>query len=170
MLWQYLLTALSAILFFGFVIIGVRKFGLLSCYSAYAAKWAPQRESQLNPWQLVTIVSAFLLVPVLLEGAEGSIYQCFGFLAPAFLTMVGASPKYETDRFQWWIHQIGAWGTVLFVVCYSIIFGLWWLILIVFLIGMVIAWKTGFKEYWMFWGEMAMYLGTYILIFTIIAK
>ena len=38
-MWQYILTLISGMMFFGFVGAGVGEFGLLSCYSAYAPKW-----------------------------------------------------------------------------------------------------------------------------------
>lgn len=162
---QFFIVTLSALFFFGFVALGVKKFGLLSCYSAYAPCWDYLKP---NPWQLVTIFSAFLLVPVLLEGAKDSIYQCFGFLAPMFLTFVGATPDYQKDKVAFILHQIGAWGTVAFVIAYSFIFHLTWIILAIFVVAMIVAFIQGFKKYWMFWGEMAMYLSLYLILYVII--
>lgn len=167
MLCEYVLLSLSAIIFFVFVYLGVKKFGLLSCYSAYASKWAPPYASQLNPWQIVTAVSAFLLMPVLIQQSINNPWQFFGFLAPVGIGMVAASPEYATDKFQNVIHQIGAWSTVLFIILYTAFIQpkMLWIIGILLVLS-VVMWL--WKKNWMFWGEMAMYVATYIILFLMV--
>lgn len=170
-MWQYILISLSAILFFSFVIVGVCTFGLLSCYSAYAPKWSEKWPSPgtLNIWSMVTLVSALLLIPVLLEQSNNNTWQFLGFLAPVSLILVGISPDYQTNKFSWWIHQIGAIATVIFISFYSILVpNLWWIILIIIAVAAIVSAITGFKKYWMFWAEMAMYLATYIILFIMV--
>ena len=170
-MWQYILTLISGMMFFGFVGVGVGEFGLLSCYSAYAPKWGEKWPSPgtLNIWSMVTLVSALLLLPVLLEQSNNSTWQFLGFLAPVSHILVSISPDYQTNNFSWWIHQIGALSAVVFVSLYSILVpNLWWIVLIVVAVAAIISVITGFKKYWMFWAEMAMYLATYIILFIII--
>lgn len=160
-MWQVILVTISAILFFGFVGINIKKFGLLDCYSAYGAKW----NGQLNLWSVVTIVSALLLVPVLLEKGDGSLYQFAGFLAPVSLVLVGITPQYNTDKFQWWMHQLGAWFGVLFVLLYMIVIGksFGWLVFFTILAGGLTIWKS---THWMLWFETAIYACIYTVLLT----
>lgn len=163
-MWQIILTTLSATLFFGFTILSVIKFGLLSCYSAYAKCWQPEWHSKINWWQIVTIISALLIVPVTVFTGEGSNYQFFGFFAPASLLLVGASPEYSTDPFQNVIHQFGAWSAVVFIIAYSIaIPNLLWIIALLMTIALIIG--LVIKGTLMFWAEMGMYLSTYIILY-----
>lgn len=167
MVWQYVLTAISFVLYFGFVILGVCKFGLLSCYSAYGPKWQPDRSSKINWWQIITCVTALLIVPVLLECSEGNPYQFLGFLAPASLLLVGATPDYQTNNFSMILHQIGAWSAVVFITAYSILIpNLWWVVAILVAISIVLGIIK--KGTFMFWAEMAMYLSTFIIVFLLI--
>lgn len=163
---MYVLTSISALLFFGFVILGVVRYGLLSCYSEYASEWQ-KFYPKLNIWSMVTAITALLMVPVLIESGAGNPWQFLGFLAPVSLIAVAASPEYAKDKFQWWIHQIGAWSAVAFIVLYSIkIPNLWWIVLILAAVAAGLGiWKKGT---WMFWGEMAMYLATYVILYVII--
>ena len=166
MIWQYIFAGISALMFFGFVILGVIKFKLLSCYSAYAPKWG-QFYPKLNIWSLITALSAFLMVPVLVEQGAGNTLQFLGFLGPISLFSVAASPNYQTSTFDNIIHQLGAWGAVVFITLYSLlIVKMIWVILALIAISIVLGiWKKGT---WMFWGEMAMYLSIYIILFIII--
>jgi len=167
MTWQYILIIASALMLFEFVIIGVIRYGLLSCYSAYAAKWAPPYASQLNPWQIVTYLSAALLMPVLFVQSVDSPWQCMGFLAVLGLGMVAASPGYADDKFQNVIHQIGAWSTVLFIILYTAFIQpqMLWIIGILLVLS-IVMWL--WKKNWMLWGEMAMYVATYIILFLMV--
>lgn len=163
----YILTALSALMFFGFVILGVKKFGLLDCYSAYGPLWQPDAHSKLNPWQIVTILSALLIVPVTCQTGEGNPYQFLGFLAPVSLLLVGASPDYQTDTFANILHQAGAWSAVVFIVLYTIAIPKM-LLVILSLVIVALALSLCGKGKLMFWAEMAMYLSTYIILFATI--
>ena len=166
-MWQYIFTSISAVLFFGFVILGVCKFGLLSCYSAYAPKWQSPTVVGLNWWQLVTAWTAILIIPVTVQTAFGNPWQCFSFLAPASLLLVAATPGYQTDKFQNVLHQIGAWGAVVLILAYSFIIPkLLWVFIPLTAIALALGiWKKGTL---MFWAEMAMYLGTYVILFVTI--
>ena len=168
MAWQYIIIAISALMLFGFVALGVVKFGWLSCYSAYGPKWH-EFYPKLNVWSVVTALSALLMVPVLLEQSAGNPWQFLGFLAPVSLTLVAASPNYQEGGFYNAIHQIGAWGGVLFIVLYTIFVNLkmLWVIIPLAAIAAVLGlwWKKGTL---MFWGEMAVYLSTYIILISMV--
>lgn len=164
MLWQYILTIASAVFFFGFVYLGKRKFGLLDCYSAYGPKWGEGKA--VNLWTVVTVGTAVLLVPVIVEvGNISPNWQWAGFLAPTFICFVGMTPDYQKGGTPFWIHQIGAWGGVLFVLLF-VLFGfpkLFWFVLVYCILAGVATAYFG-KWSWMLWFEMA----TYASIFTIV--
>ena len=169
-MWQQIFIYFSALILFGFVILGCLQYGLQSCYSAYAAKWH-EFYPKLNIWSVVTLISAFLMVPVLLEVSTGSNWQFLGFLAPVSLFLVAMSPEYAKDTFQWWMHQVGAWGAVLFVLLYIILVAHWlfWIIIPLALVALGFSFVR--KGTWMFWFEMATYLSTYaVIIFMLTAK
>ena len=168
-MWQQILIYISALMLFEFVILGCIKYGLLDCYSAYAAKWH-EFFPKLNIWSMVTALSALLMVPVLIEASNGSAWQFLGFLAPVSLTLVAASPEYAKDKFQWWMHQAGAWGAVLFVLLYVIFVApkLFWILIPLALAALG---NTLLKKgTWMFWFEMATYISTYAVIMFMLTK
>lgn len=166
MVWQYVLTVLSAAMFFGFVALCVHQFGWLSCYSAYGVKWEDSRD--VNLWQFVTIWSAFLIVPVLLQTGEGNPYQFLGFLAPTSLLLVGATPDYATVKWQSVVHPVGAIAAAAFIALYAIaIPHLLWVVLVLVAVAAFIGWKQQ-KNTLLFWLEMAMYASTYVIILAII--
>ena len=71
-----LFAILSAVILFSFISIGVIKFGLQNSYSGYSIKWGNAVPlNNMNLWSIVTIVAAFLLCPVMLELAAGSLLQ-----------------------------------------------------------------------------------------------
>ena len=161
-MWQIILAGLSAVLFFGFVILSVRKFGLLSCFSAYAPKWK-ETCPKFNWWTLVTILSAALLIPVLLEQSEGNPLQFTGFLAPLSLFLVGVTPDYQTNKLQNIGHQIGAWSAVVLIIVYIIVVPKMLVVVIVLVVvGLLLSLAK--KDTVMFWLEMAMYLSLYIVL------
>lgn len=165
-MWQYVITTVSAIMFFEFVILGCIKYGLLDCYSAYAAKWH-EFYPKLNIWSIVTFISAFLMVPILFENSKDNPIQFLGFFAPIGLFAVACSPMYSKEKFQWWMHQIGAWGAVIFVATYIFLIPkLIWPVIILVVIAIFNSLVK--KGTWMFWGEMAAYLSTYITMFIMI--
>lgn len=170
-MWQIILTSFSAVLFFGFVGLCVYLFGLLSCYSAYGPKFQPEVHSEPNWWQIITALTALLIIPVIIETGKDNPWQFLGFLAPASLLLVASTPDYQSNTFSFVLHQIGALCAVVFVTLYSIMIpNLWWIILIVVALAVVAAILAGFKKTWMFWGEMALYLSTYIILFVTICR
>ena len=169
MTWQYIIIAISALMLFGFVAIGVIKFGWLSCYSAYGPEWG-KWFPKLNVWSIVTALSALLMVPVLLENSAGNPWQFLGFLAPVSLGLVAASPNYQEGGFYNIMHQVGAWGGVVFIVSYILTLKnpmLFWIVGGMCLAALIATLITGWKK-WMFWFEMAVYAMIFVIMFTII--
>ena len=155
----YILTILSAVLLFGFMGLGIKKYGLLSCYSAYGPLWGKDFP-KLNIWSVVTFITAFLMVPVMLEVSVFSAWQFLGFLAPTSLFLVSISPDYQTNKFSNVLHQIGAWSAVVAVISFvCIIPHLWWLMIPFFLAAGIMSFV--FKDSIMLWGEDAVYMLTY---------
>ena len=159
-------TLLSLALFGGFVGIGVRKFSLLPSYSAYASKWkeAVPINRETNLWGIVTVATALLLAPALIEKASGNPLQCLGFFAPVYLAVVAFTPDFETNRRQLRFHVIGtalcaavslAW--IIFV-CHT-----WWTLPLTFFAAWCVAYATlSVKRCWLFWCEMAMFAAVYV--------
>lgn len=163
-MWQLILAGLSAVLFFGFVILSVRKFGLLSCFSAYAPKWKEAYPAKgFNWWSFVTIISAALLIPVLLEQSEGNPLQFTGFLAPLSLFLVGVTPDYQTNKLQNIGHQIGAWSAVALIIVYIIMVPKM-LVVVIVLVTVGLLLSLAKKDTIIFWLEMAMYLSLYVVL------
>ena len=154
-----LITIISTILFFGFIIAGVCKFGLLHSYSAYASKWG--KVVGIPLWSIITFLSAFLIMPCLIEVLAFSPFQFLGFLTPLYLIGVSLTPTWETDP------VVKKWHVVLASLCAACGF-LWllltmnWKLLIVpvsvALLGLVTGtWKTSY----VFWLEMIMFTSVY---------
>lgn len=163
---MYILTIISAVMLFGFMVIGIMKYGLLDCYSAYGPKWA-EWYPDINVWSVVTFLSAFLMVPVMLEVSFLSAWQFLGFLAPVSLFWVAASPNYQTDKFANIMHQCGAWGALTAAIAYvCIVPHLWWVAVAFGVTAAVLA--LIFKNTWMFWGEVAVYSTIYAALLIMI--
>lgn len=168
MVWQYILTTLSALSLFGFATLCVCKYGWKTCYSAYGRLWD---SGDINIWSLVTILSAFMVVPALLEASDNNPYQFLGFLAPVSLLLVGATPYYMTDKTQAIIHPIGAISAAVFITLYSILIPhLLWIVVSIIAIAVLVGYiqKTKGMKTMLFWLEMAMYMSTYVILFIII--
>lgn len=164
------LTGLSAVLFFGFIILSVRKFGLLSCWSAYGEKWKDISKSKTsNWWSAVTMLSAAMLMPVLIELSGNPNFQFLGFLAPISLFLVGCTPDYQTNKTQNIVHQIGAWSAVVFILLYIFLIPKMFIFVLFYIvIGLLLSLAK--EDTVIFWLEMAMYLSIYTIIFVIAGR
>lgn len=172
--WQLLFTALSCALFFGFVALCVKKYGLQSCYSAYGPLWAktPPFSYGFNPWNIVTFLTAFILVPVLIEAGKDNPWQFLGFWCPALLLFVALTPDYGTNKLAGTVHIVCAGLAALLSVLYICFIApkLWWIIPVVLVLATIASLITGFKKYWDFWYEMAAYVGIYTVTFLMVTK
>ena len=165
---MYILLSISALLLFGFMGLSIYKFGIQNCYSAYGRLWGALIP-QINIWSMITIVSALLMTPVLLELAAFTPWAFLGFLAPVSLIMVGISPDYKESKFSNVIHQIGAWGSIVFILLYLLLVPkLLWIIIPFLLAAVVLAFVFRPADTITLWAEIAMYLATYIAIFMMI--
>jgi hypothetical protein len=170
-MWTLILTIISAATFFGFVAYCWAKFGLLDCYSAYGPAWAktPPFSWTFNPWSLVTVLTALLLIPVMVEVSSGSNWQFTGFLCPALILFVGLTPDYGHNDLANKVHCICAAVGALFSIVYilAVATHLWWLILVYVVAAAALTLYFG-KSYWCFFFEMAAYLGIYTAVFVMI--
>lgn len=168
---SYVCTIISLLIFVVFNYICIKKYGLLSCFSAYGKKWDEYTQEHpqlkgLNIWSVVTIVTAILLlVPMLNTGKDNSL-QFLCFFAPLYLFLVGFTPKYSEKKTWNIIHQIGAWGCVVCILLWLFfVVKLWAVIIPVFTLMFVIAIGTRTtKESYLYYLEMAMYLSTYLIL------
>ena len=164
-------TTLSMIMMVVFNYICIKEYGLLSCYSAYGAKWAdytkehPQLKG-LNIWSIVTIFSAALLLVPMLLSSDDSPLQFLCFFAPIYLFLVGFTPRYKEKKTWNIIHQIGALGCVVCILLWLFLIVKMWAVLIpIFVLSFVIGIGTRtFKESYTYYLEMAMYLSTYLVL------
>lgn len=159
----------SFILLFGFIGLGIFQFGLLPSYSAYASKWAERipLPNRLNLWSIVTIIAAVLLIPAMIEIGEGNYFQFLGFFAPLYLLVVGLTPAYETDARQKRIHICGAIICALFAVIWVAFVAQRWAVFLAcsFIMFMAALATQTHKKALLFWGEMALFLSTYVTSF-----
>ena len=163
----YILTILSAVLLFSFMGVGIKKYGLLSCYSAYGPLWGKDFP-KLNIWSVITFITAFLMVPVMLEVSVFSAWQFLGFLAPVSLFWVACSPDYQEGGLANVMHQVGAWTAVVAALAYiCIIPHLWWLALPFAVVAVILS--LIFKGTLMLWGEVATYSTIYAALFIMIS-
>ena len=160
------LSIISTTLFFGFIIFNVFKFGILTSYSSYGTEWA-KITKRTNLWGAITVISAFLITPPLIEAGTNNPLQFIGFFLPVYLMAVGLTPKWEIDTKQQFWH--------VFFAIFCIIFGIMWLVLFktcyfqFFFIGILIIiesviTKTG-KDCYVFWFEMLMFLSVFGSLF-----
>ena len=159
--------ALSAIMLFGFIGLGVLRFGLLGSYSAYSSKWgAAVPMNNMNLWTIVTLVAAFLLCPALLELGAASPLQFLGFLTPVYLIVVSLTPDWQTDRTQYVVHMVFA------ALCFA--GGLAWMLLVMrgfgilcgvaaFILALALLSGTQ-RSSAVFWTEMFMFASVYLAV------
>ena len=162
-------TLLSLILFTGFVLLGVFKFGLLNSYSAYATKWTESvRIHNSNLWSIITVIVAILLAPALIEQGEGNPWQSLGFFAPVYLIVVAMTPRWEIDRKQRRVHMSGA------IICAAV--SALWIVAVqhqftTMLLSLMAAWALGIltkttERAIIFWGEMVLFASVYVVLLT----
>ena len=158
---------LSTLLLFGFIILGVGRFGLLGSYSAYSSKWGKAVPmNNMNLWTMVTLVAAFALCPALLEIGAASALQFLGFLTPVYLIVVSLTPDWQTDRTQYIIHMVFA------ALCFA--GGLAWMLLVMRGFGILcgvaafvltLALLSGTqRSSAVFWTEMLMFASVYLAV------
>ena len=160
------LVLFSAILFFGFVLLGIFRTGLLPSYSAYSEYWEKAVPmNNMNMWSIITIAAAFLICPGLLELGVASVWQFLGFLVPVYLIMVALTPDWYKDKKQYLWHCIAAalCATGAFLWCLLVMHAGRILIGVgVFIITLVLLTGT-LKESYVFWLEMFMFISVYLI-------
>ena len=166
-------TFLSMILLVAFNIICLKKFGLLSCYSAYGAKWGDWEKEHhftngLNIWSVITFLTAALLIPPMLTTSAGNPLQFLCFFAPVYLFLVAFTPYYTESKVDNLIHQIGSWTCVVFILFWLIfVVHKWFVLLPVTILTLVVGLGTNtFKESVIYYLEVIMYITTYIVMIT----
>ena len=163
----YILAALSAITFFGFVAFCWAKFGLQTCYSAYGPLF--RDNYPFNWWSFFTSLSAAMLMPVMLSVTQGHVWQFTGFLCCAFIVFIGCTPDYDKNKTILTIHLILAEGAALWAILFILLnaIRLWWLIP-AYLAACGICILIFGKKTWNYWLEMAAFLFTYTATFLMI--
>lgn len=161
------LVIISAILFFGFIAMGIGKFGLQPSYSIYSKYWGETvpLPNNLHLWSIVTIISALLLVPPMIEIGDGNSLQFLGFLTPLYLVCVALTPT-------WWKYDKEHILHVIFTLL-CVFAALFWCIKvaahprIIGTIFMLTGFSIGFfhkEKYLVFFLEMVMFLSTYLTL------
>lgn len=159
----------SFVLLFGFIGLGIFRFGLLPSYSAYAAKWSERcpLPTNLHFWSIVTILAALILTPVMTSIGEGQTLQFLGFFAPLYLIVVGLTPEYETNPRQKKIHIVGAIICSLCAIFWiAFVMNRWAVFLACLFVTFVAAILTHTQQKSiLFWGEIVLFLSTYVTSF-----
>lgn len=159
----------SFVLLFGFIGLGIFRFGFLPSYSAYATKWSERCPLPMGMplWSFVTIIAAIILMPVMIDLGDGSYLQFLGFFAPIYLMIAGLTPDYETNPKSKRIHTWGAIICALFAIVWiAFVAQRWAVFLACSFIMFVAALATQTHEKaLLFWGEMALFLSTYVTSF-----
>lgn len=164
-MWITILSALSAIILFGFIFAGVVRWGLLPSYSHYAAKWAEVLPvKNLNLWSIVTIVAALLLMPVLLELGENNPLQFLGFFVPVYLICVALTPNYQVDKTEKKLHPIFAFSCAAAAFAWILLIIKTWPVLLgaVLFVTATALLSLTLKSSKVFWLEMIMFTGMYL--------
>ena len=165
-----MLTALilaSLILFAGINAVSIKKYGLLSCYSAYGPEWDAERKKyyDINIWSLITVVTAFMIVPPMIERGADNPWQFLGFVAPVYLFLVGLTPHYLTNKTEGTIHRIGAISSlILSLIWFILVLHMWYVPLLMITIAAILMFATKTLPSWMWWGEIAFYASVYFAL------
>lgn len=157
----------SAVLLFGFIALGVIKFGLQPAYSSYSALWGNAVPiNNMNLWSIVTLVAAFLICPVMLQVGAASTFQFLGFMVPIYLMVVSLTPNWFLGGKEFRVHYVCA---IICMVC-----AILWMLVVMHALKIVIgtaifvlalALFTGtLKSSDVFWLEMYMFLSVYVVI------
>lgn len=156
----------SFIILFGFIGLGIFKFGLLSSYSSYAAKWTARYPlpTNLHLWSIVTIIAAILLVPAMTSIGDGNYLQFLGFFAPLYLIVAGLTPEYESNPRQKAIHTYGAIICAICAIVWIAFVAKCWAVFLAsaFVFFCIALLTQTHKQSLIFWGEMALFTATYI--------
>jgi len=160
------LTLISFFLLFGFIGISIRKHTLLPSYSAYASKWWIDKVQNLNVWQVVTLLAAFLLMPPMIERGVGSALQFLGFFCPLYLIVVAFTPRWEESKKEHIIHSVGAGICAICAILWmALVCKVWYILLPVAAFVLILAYATNsLKSAITFWLEMVMFLASYVTV------
>jgi len=158
---------ISLVVFAGFILLGIKRFGLLRSYSAFASKWDEAVPiKKMNLWSIVTLVVAFLLMIPMIDAGDGNKWQFLGFFAPVYLAVVAFTPKFETDPKQHKIHVFGASACALIASLWLVLVQhLWWVALISLAVMAAAAYFTKtWKTSYIFWLEMTLFAAVYAAV------
>jgi len=164
-MWITILSALSAIILFGFIFAGVVRWGLLPSYSDYSSKWGEVIPiHNMNLWGIVTFVAAALLMPVMIELGNDNVFQFLGFFTPVYLMCVSFTPNWKTDETEGKLHPIFAYSCAAAAFAWILFVVKMWPVLLgasLFVIATALLSLT-LKTSKIFWLEMIMFVGTYL--------
>ena len=154
----------SLAIFAGWLALSIHKFGWLSSYSAYAAKWNEALKiNGAHIWSIVTVVVAILLAFSTIEAGDESPLQFLGFFAPIYLIVVALTPEYEEKPNQRIIHNVGATLCVICTILW-LVFALrvWYsLPIAIALCGLAAYLTKTLKSSYGLWLEIAVFVAVY---------
>lgn len=160
------MTIAALIIFVGFVLAGVIKFGWQKSYSSYATKWAEAVpiDDHTYLWSIVTIIVALLMAIPMIGAGEGSPWQFLGFFSPVYLCIAALTPKYETNKTQKIVHMTGTAICALVTLLWlGLVVGGWKVLVFSFIAAYVLAIVTKtIERSLLFWSEMVMFAAVFI--------
>ena len=168
----------SIIVLAGFLAVSIRRYGLLSSYSAYAVPWDKDVPiHNMHLWSIFTFAIAALFMPALIERGQGNPWQFLGFFVPLYLIMVALFPledpkpddapaDVKRKKNNKIIHVASAICCAVAVVLWAgIVCHLWWVCILSLVIVSFAAYATKSIDTSMtFWGEMALFLTGYTAV------
>jgi hypothetical protein len=158
------LTLVAFFIFLIFNMISIRKFGMKSCLSDYGKLWGDAVPiKNMNLWSIVLAVIAFLMIPPIIQSAEGNPLQFIGFLSPAYLFLVIFTPDYKSTNKLWTIHRIGAFTCAIGMVVWMIFIMHMWIPPVVCLaLFLAIGFSANNLKYAItYYAELAVFMATY---------
>lgn len=161
-------TLISAVIFFGFLVISIYKFGIQSSYSAYSTRWFEIHEDS-SVWSYATMAAILFLIPPLVESGDGSTLQFLGFLSPVYLGIVALTPRWKAFKKEHIIHSLFAGLCAIASISWSIFvvhtgMHLVYSTAAIVLLGLVT--KTLIKSF-TFWAEMIAFVSIYVSLILI---
>lgn len=161
---------ISALVLYSFIAISIKKFGLLTSYSAYSTKWMETLEPRtVGLWDAVTFIAAFCMLPPMIEAGADNTLQALGFFAPVYLIAVSRTPEWELDKKTHFFHSAFA------ILCAAV--ALVWMIFVchtglvvlpVTIAAVLLSLSLHRNDSYVFWGEMVLFISVHLSLLIIL--
>ena len=161
---------ISALVLYGFIAISIKKFGLLTSYSAYSTKWMQELKPRtVGVWDAMTFIAAFCMLPPMIEAGSDNVLQVLGFFAPAYLIAVSRTPEWELNKKTHILHSAFAILCAVIALAWMVFVCRTALVIIPAAIAaLVLAMSLHRKDAYVFWGEMVLFVSVHVSLLIIL--